>query len=59
MKGNMSKKNDRTPNEWHQLFEAQRQSGLNQSQFCKQHNITHSAFFNAKKTMGYRHHITR
>jgi hypothetical protein len=44
----MAKKNPRTPDEWRLLFEAQQQSGLNQTQFCKQHSITRSAFFNAK-----------
>nr|ULG19840.1 hypothetical protein 49p1_00131 [Yersinia frederiksenii] len=44
-------KNHRTPDEWRKLFDAQQQSGLNQTQFCKRHKLTRSAFFNAKKRL--------
>lgn len=44
----MAKKNHRTPDEWRELLDAQQRSGLNQSQFCKRHQISRSAFFNAK-----------
>jgi len=44
----MAKKNHRTPDEWREMLDAQQRSGLNQSQFCKRHQISRSAFFNAK-----------
>jgi hypothetical protein len=44
----MAKKNHRSPDEWRELLDAQQRSGLNQSQFCKRHQISRSAFFNAK-----------
>ncbi|PNM26011.1 hypothetical protein A6J66_001110 [Yersinia enterocolitica] len=44
----MAKTNHRTPDEWRELLDAQQRSGLNQTQFCKRHQISRSAFFNAK-----------
>jgi hypothetical protein len=38
----------RTPEEWHILFNEQQRSGLNKTQFCRQHGITRSAFSNAR-----------
>jgi hypothetical protein len=38
----------RTPEEWHILFDQQQRSGLNKTQFCRQHGITRSAFSNAR-----------
>lgn len=38
----------RTPEEWHTLFDEQQRSGLNKTQFCRQHGITRSAFSNAR-----------
>ena len=29
----------RTPEQWHELFTAQKASGLNQAQFCKEHKL--------------------
>lgn len=43
--------NYRSDDEWRIIFEAQEQSGLNQTQFCKRQRITRSAFFNAKKRL--------
>jgi len=37
----------RTPDEWRSLFDEQQRSGLNKTQFCRQHGITRSAFSNA------------
>ena len=42
---------NRTPDEWRQLFALQQESGLSKSRFCRQHNITRSAFSNAKKRL--------
>lgn len=39
---------NRTPEEWHILFDEQQRSGLNKTQFCRQHGITRSAFSNAR-----------
>lgn len=38
----------RSPVEWHRLFDQQQRSGLSQTQFCRQHGITRSAFSNAR-----------
>lgn len=39
---------NRTPEEWLSLFAEQQRSGLNKTQFCRQHGITRSAFSNAR-----------
>ncbi|EHF0279547.1 hypothetical protein IFY05_003171 [Salmonella enterica] len=39
---------NRTPEEWHTLFDEQQRSGLNKTQFCRLHGITRSAFSNAR-----------
>ncbi|MGL5311519.1 MAG: IS66 family insertion sequence element accessory protein TnpA [Plesiomonas shigelloides] len=38
----------RSPDEWRSLFDKQLHSGLNKTQFCRQHGITRSAFSNAR-----------
>lgn len=43
--------NYRSDDEWRIIFEAQEQSGLNPTQFCKRQRITRSTFFNAKKRL--------
>ncbi|MEX3557421.1 MAG: hypothetical protein VB135_03050 [Burkholderia sp.] len=42
---------NRTPEDWRAIIEEQQHSGLNQSQFCRLHSITRSAFFNAKQRL--------
>lgn len=44
----------RTPDEWHTLFDEQQRSGLNKTQFCRQHGITRSAFSNARHRLSNR-----
>jgi len=39
---------NRTPEEWHILFDEQQRSGLTKTQFCRLHGITRSAFSNAR-----------
>ncbi|WP_406811941.1 IS66 family insertion sequence element accessory protein TnpA [Klebsiella michiganensis] len=39
---------NRTPEEWRALFDEQQRSGLTQTQFCRLHAITRSAFSNAR-----------
>lgn len=34
--------------QWRTLFDEQQRSGLNKTQFCRQHGITRSAFSNAR-----------
>lgn len=41
----------RTRDEWLTIIEEQRRSGLGQTQFCRQHGITCSAFSNAKQRL--------
>jgi len=41
----------RTAEDWRAIIEEQRHSGLNQTQFCRLHSITRSAFFNAKQRL--------
>lgn len=41
----------RTTEEWRAIIEEQRRSGLNQTQFCRLHSITRSAFFNARQRL--------
>lgn len=45
-------RNIRSPEEWHSLFDSlfdeQQRSGLNKTQFCRQHGITRFAFSNAR-----------
>lgn len=41
----------RTTEEWRAIIEEQRHSGLNQTQFCRLHAITRSAFFNARQRL--------
>ncbi len=43
--------NYRSDDEWRIIFEAQEQSGLNPTQFCKHQRITRSTFFHAKKRL--------
>ena len=45
---------NRTPEEWHTLFNEQQRSGLNKTQFCRQHAITRSAFSNARRRLSAR-----
>lgn len=42
---------NRTPDEWRELFALQQESGLSKTRFCRQNNITRSAFSNAKKRL--------
>ncbi|MGX5057237.1 IS66 family insertion sequence element accessory protein TnpA, partial [Enterobacter asburiae] len=44
----------RTPEEWRTLFDEQQRSGLNKTQFCRQHGITRSAFSNARHRLSAR-----
>jgi hypothetical protein len=41
----------RTTEEWHAIIEEQRRSGLNQTEFCRLHSITRSAFFNTRQRL--------
>ena len=45
---------NRTPEEWHIVFNEQQRSGLNKTQFCRQHGITRSAFSNARHRLSAR-----
>jgi hypothetical protein len=40
-------RNIRSREEWLSIFDLQQRSGLNKTQFCRQHGITRSAFSNA------------
>lgn len=45
---------NRTPDEWHTLFDEQQRSGLSQTQFCRLHGIARSAFSNARHRLSSR-----
>jgi len=46
----------RTREQWLTLFEQQQRSGLNKTQFCRQHGITRSAFSNARHRLTASNH---